>query len=234
MLRETDLGGCSRMQSLLIVVGLRSEARIAARYGRVAVGPAGLRGALAEQRPAGLVSFGLCGALDPTLAIGDLLIADAVVIGAERASADEGWTAELRARLPSGRRGDIAAGDAIVGTVAAKAALRRRSGAVAVDMESHAVALVAARHEIPFVVLRTVSDSAGHALPRAAQAGFKADGEPDVAAVVTALARRPWELPRLLLTAANAARALEALKSAARALTPPPGAGPCGLAGSSP
>src|SRR5438477_646342 len=116
MARETDLGGSSRMQSLLIVVGLRSEARIAARYGPVAV-----------------------------------------------------------------------------------------------DMESHAVARVAAQHQIPFVVLRTVSDAAGHALPRAAQAGFKADGEPDVAAVLRGLARRPWELPSLLLTAANAARALRAL-----------------------
>jgi hopanoid-associated phosphorylase len=204
---------------LVIVVGLAREARIAAPRGRVAVGAAALPGALAGAR--GLVSFGICGALDPALAIGDLVVADGVADGRERLAADPGWTAALRSALPGSRPGLVSGGGTIVGSVADKAALRRDSGAVIVDMESHVVAQAAREVGVPFVVVRAVSDSAAHALPRAAQAGFKADGEPDVGAVLVELLRRPWELPALIRTALDAENAFKSLSRAAGALTPP-------------
>ena len=110
----------------------------------------------------------------------------------------------------------------IVGSVGAKAALREVSGAAIVDMETHAVAKAASDAGLPFVVVRAVSDTAAFALPRAAQAGFKPDGRPDVAAVMRALVARPWELPALLRTARDAENAFKSLSRAAWALTPPP------------
>ena len=89
-------------------------------------------------------------------------------------------------------------------------------------METHAVARAARAAGLPFAVVRAVSDSAAFALPRAAQAGFKADGEPDVGAVIAALVRRPWELPALIRTAVDAERAFRSLAVAAQALTSPP------------
>jgi adenosylhomocysteine nucleosidase len=59
-------------------------------------------------------------------------------------------------------------------------------------------------------------------LPKSAQAGFKADGQPDIAAVIGALARRPWELPALVRVAIEAETAFRALARAAPAVTPPP------------
>jgi hopanoid-associated phosphorylase len=201
----------------LIVVGLVREARIARRWGRVVVGRAALSAAMADP-PSALLSFGLCGALDPALRAGDVLIADAVVGAAGRIAADGAWTRSLRAALPDARRGAMSGGDVIVATPAAKAALARASGAAAVDMESHHVATAAQAHGLPFAVLRAVSDDARQALPRAAAAGFGSDGEPDVAAVIRALARAPWELPALIRVAIEAERAFKALERAAARL----------------
>jgi hopanoid-associated phosphorylase len=205
---------------LVIVVGLVREARIAARRGRVAIGAAGIPAVLPAAR--GLISFGLCGALDPSLRVGDLVIADGVVSGAGAVAADPAWTAALRVALPGARTGVAAGSDAVVGSAAAKAALRRTSGAAIVDMESHVVAAAARAATLPFAVVRAVSDTAAFALPRAAQAGFKPDGEPDVGAVIGALLRRPWELPGLIRTAVDAGKAFRSLEAAAPALPPPP------------
>ena len=197
---------------LVIVVGLGREARIAGALGRVVIGTAGIEGALGGAR--GVVSFGVCGALDPSLAVGDLVIAD----GVDALAADPAWRAELRQSLPNSRGGLAAGGNAIVGSVAAKTALRQSTGASIVDMESRAVAQAAAAAGLPFLVVRAVSDTAAFALPRAAQAGFRPDGEPDIAAVLRALALRPWELPALIRTASDAEKAFRSLTRAARAL----------------
>ncbi len=198
---------------VLVVVGMGREARIVG--GGAIVGVAGLAGAL-ERRPAGVISFGLCGGLDPALRVGDLVVGGAVVAGGERFEADWAWTERLLAALPGAVRADVAGGEAMITTPAAKAALRRETGAAAVDMESHAVA----RAGVPFAILRAVSDPADRALPRAAQVGLKADGEADVGAVLRALIARPGELPALLRIAREAERAFRALRDARDLLGP--------------
>ena len=57
-----------------------------------------------------------------------------------------------------------------VGSVEDKAALFERTGAVAVDMESAAIAEVAEQHGLPFLAVRVVVDSAGDVLPAAVTA----------------------------------------------------------------
>jgi hopanoid-associated phosphorylase len=206
-------------EHLVIVVGLQREARIATQRGKVVIGTAALRDAVAGARA--VISFGICGALDPTLAVADLVVADGAVDGGERLAADPAWTAALRSALPSSRPGLVTGGGSIVGSIADKAALRQASGAAIVDMETLAVAKAARDAGLPFAVVRAVSDSAAFALPRSAQAGFKADGEPDIGAVIRALAARPWELPALIRTALDAEKAFRSLMDAARALTSP-------------
>jgi hopanoid-associated phosphorylase len=205
---------------LVIVVGLVREARIADGRGRVVIGAAGLAEALVGARA--LISFGICGALDPDLAVGDLVLADALVGADGTMAADPAWTAALRAAIDGSKGGVVAGGDMIVGSIAAKAALRQVSGASIVDMETHAVAKAAQIAGLPFAVVRAVSDTASTALPRSAQAGFKADGDPDVGAVIRTLVARPWELPALIRTALDAEKAFKSLSRAAQALTPPP------------
>ncbi len=204
--------------SLLVVVGMKREAAIVRRAGgRVIVGAAGLEAAAKDA--SAIVSFGLCGGLDPALGPGDLIVGSGVIFDSRRMAADPAWAERLRAALPGARLGDFASGGAMVADAASKSALQRKTGAVAVDMESHLVA----RSGLPFAVVRAVSDPADRSLPRAAQAGFGADGEADVGAVIAALMRRPYELPALIEVARDAAKAFKALERAAAALTAEPG-----------
>ena len=82
-------------------------------------------------------------------------------------------------------------------------------------MESRAVADVAARTGLPFAIVRAVSDTAGHALPSAALAGFGDDGEANIGAVIATLSRRPLDLFPLIRTAFRANRAIRALECVA-------------------
>ncbi|MEO7027008.1 MAG: hypothetical protein ABI056_05585 [Caulobacteraceae bacterium] len=197
---------------LLVVVGLRREAAIAAGRGnRVLTGTDGLGEALASA--GAVISFGLCGALASELRVGDL------VIGAG-GTCDGAWSEGLAARLPGARRGRIAGVDRPSATVAEKARLRAASGAIAVDMESHRVAAAARAVGLPYAILRAVSDGADRELPRAATAGFAKNGRPNLRAVLLALARRPWELPALIGTARDAGIAFAALRDARDLLGP--------------
>ena len=202
---------------LLAVVGLRREARLIASPGVLtAIGggdEAGLRARL-ERRVASrsvraVISIGIGGGLWPDLKLGDWVVADSI------ACKGGGWSTDsdlqialvnLLSNLRSGRviLGPIAAGDVMVVNTAAKAALRAKTGALAVDMESHITAHFAANRGLPFAALRVISDGADRALPKAAQAGMKTDGGMDVLAVLKALARDPRQLPALIRTGLEA------------------------------
>lgn len=224
--------------NILVACGLAREARIAGGEGVVAVAgggdaallEAGLEAA-ARGGATGVLSFGLCGALDPALGVGDWLIGTGV---GEHAT-DPGWTAALL-RAACGPGYDpgpqyrawtprvvprIADGVAIAGrfhadgrlvaTPAAKAALAA-DGAVAVDMESHIAARVAARHGLPFAIARVVSDTAGDTLPPAFAVAMKPGGGTSYAAIAASLARYPGQLPAFTLAARAATKAFAELR----------------------
>ncbi|HEY2177197.1 MAG TPA: hypothetical protein VGH15_01320 [Caulobacteraceae bacterium] len=203
--------------TLVVVVGLAREARVLRRRARVVIGAKGLDAALADGAT-GVMSFGLCGGLDPNLKVGDTVIGTGVVSGEDRYEAGSAWTRQIASALPHATHVHFAASDTIVGSSGEKAALRAQTGAGAVDMESHLVAQAAEKAGIPFAIVRTVSDPAHHELPHAAKAGFKADGVVDVAAVLGALVRRPHELPSMVSIARAAGHAFKALEHAAASI----------------
>jgi 4-hydroxy-3-methylbut-2-en-1-yl diphosphate reductase len=117
-----------------------------------------------------IVMTGFCGALDPELAPGDLVVASEVRAGGRSFASP--LSGELLAALPSARRGVIAS--APHPTLSGRA--RRRlwaTGAMAVDMESGALA--AAAGEVPWAVLRAVLDAPGREpwRPLATLSGFR-------------------------------------------------------------
>jgi nucleoside phosphorylase len=120
-----------------------------------------------------LVSFGFAGALDAAVVSGTVLAPRRVVAeGAAPLVVSLPWHARIAALADDFR---LASGDLLTATVAlespaAKRAAARASGAVAVDMESAAVAATAARAGVPFVALRVVVDALDDALPRGALA----------------------------------------------------------------
>ena len=203
--------------SILAVTGLKREARILAGPGvRVIAGGgdgARLARALEEAAPgaAGIISIGLGGALAAGLKPGDWVVASGIIAPEGRIAVDAGWTARLAGVLQATGPGGVVGSDVMVVDAAAKQALHRASGALAVDMESHIAARAASRHGLPFACARVISDGADRALPRAAQAGMRPDGGMDVLAVLAALARHPGELPALIRTALEAQTAFRAL-----------------------
>ena len=124
----------------------------------------------------------------------------------------------LQRALPHAHRGAIVGNDAIVATAAEKYALHERTGALAVDMESHVAARVALRKGLPFAALRVISDCARDNLPPAALVGMRPDGGMALGAVLASLARDPRQLPALISTGRQADQAFRSLSRAFEAI----------------
>jgi hopanoid-associated phosphorylase len=168
----------------------------------------------------GLVSFGIAGGLDPSLNPGDIVIADAISGPDDTVTpASAAWRDSVAAGIGAARRvvvGPVAGSDGAVSTAQAKAALRARTGAVAVDMESHGVALAAAG--LPVLAVRAIADPASRSIPAAALAGIGADGRRRPLAVLIRLLKAPTEIPALIRIARDSSAALGSLSVAAPAL----------------
>jgi hopanoid-associated phosphorylase len=214
--------------AVIAVTGLRAEARIARRAGFsiVCAGgiPAHTAAALGQAvgggAATGLVSFGISGGLAPGLAPGTLIRARAVIAAdGTRYPVDEIWRAGLP-EWPGTVDGDVAGSDAIIGTAAAKAALRAQTGAIAVDLESTVVAQAAARAGLPFIVIRAIADPAERDLPAAAYVRLTPDGAPNLGKILASVLGEPGQIAALIRLARDTSLALRALNRAVAAARP--------------
>jgi hopanoid-associated phosphorylase len=153
-----------------------------------------------------LLSFGVAGALDPDLRPGDVVIG-ALVIGDGAAGSYRTWPTDpaWRNRLADAlsgtikaRVGPILGSDRVIASPAEKNSLFAKTKAIAVDMESRAVAEVAASCAVPLAVVRAVGDAQYHTVPEAARSAIAADGRIALGPVLAGLLRRPQDLGLLL------------------------------------
>jgi adenosylhomocysteine nucleosidase len=203
------------------VVGLKAEAALLRGAGfMVAIGggaPAGAADAarrLVAQGAEALVSFGLAGGLNPALRAGDLLVPATVI----EDGAVYQCAPELLAWLGGPAAGPMLAGSEIAATATQKSALFGATRADAVDLESGAVARIAAAAGLPFAVLRAVTDVAGCDLPPAALAALDQAGAIGLARVIASVLRAPGQIPALLQLARDAGRARRSLQAHLRGL----------------
>jgi 4-hydroxy-3-methylbut-2-enyl diphosphate reductase len=170
---------------LLVLAPLRAEA-VALRTGlsrgtpvlRTGMGPrkAGEAASRVQAQPAQSIAVaGLCGAVDPGLAVGDVVVATELrdPSGSVRPLAGAAPLAHaLRARGLRVAAGPLQSTERVLGP--AERERFRRDGALAVDMESSW--LVAADGDRPVAVARVVVDTAGRRLldPRTVTAGARA------------------------------------------------------------
>jgi adenosylhomocysteine nucleosidase len=201
--------------TLGIVTGLIAEARIAHPLGQAVAGngtPAGAElaaEALVARGAKALLSFGLAGGLDPSLKPGDVIVPLAVIEHRISYRADP----SLAKALGGGFGGFIVSAGHPVATRAEKADLWGDSMACAVDLESGAVARVAAAHHLPFAVLRAICDPAARGLPPAALAALDTRGTIAIGRVAASVLRHPGQIPALIALARDAAAARRALIS---------------------
>jgi adenosylhomocysteine nucleosidase len=103
-----------------------------------------------------------------------------------------------------------------IASIADKAKAFSSTGALAVDMESAAIAEIAAQHHLPFIAVRVIIDTAYDALPRAIVAATRS-GHLRIWRLIAALARAPGELSALLRIAQRYRVATRSLGAVARA-----------------
>jgi adenosylhomocysteine nucleosidase len=117
--------------------------------------------------PHWLISAGFAGGLHDKLAQGDVLLAEEVVDATGRC-----YSIELpfdRDTIASQRHlhvGRLLTSDRVIAETDEKAKLGQTHGALAVDMETLAVAEVCRRENARFLSVRTISDAVGHTLPK--------------------------------------------------------------------
>jgi hopanoid-associated phosphorylase len=201
---------------VLVVCGLRFEAKIAAGAGVIVVCAqnATLASTLTSAIAGGcdgIVSFGTAGGLTDALRPGDWVVARTIIDGTRRMACDAEWSQSLRRVLPRAHDINMAGVAMPVAGTDAKRALHAACGAAAADMESQIVARIARAQKIPFVCCRVIIDPVERSLPPAALAGMRNDGSTDVLAVLASLCRRPNQLPDLLAVARDAGIARRAL-----------------------
>lgn len=200
---------------MIVVVGMAFEARIAESLGvPVVCGGDGQNLAVSLARAmaagcGGLISFGVAGGLAPDLEPGTCVIGSSILDGDQQRPTDARWAQRLLRIIPGSVCGSIVGVREPIAHAADKSDLHRRTGALAVDMESHVVARAAARHGVPVAAIRVVVDPAQRTIPRSALAGTRADGTIDAVGIMRSLLRYPGDLVGLVRMAldARAARA---------------------------
>lgn len=166
-----------------------------------------------------LVSWGMAGGLDPALQAGTICL-PGVVITREGATfaADHDWREIMGAAITAGRTvvtGTLLTSAEPLDDVAGKGLAFRETGAVAVDMESAAVAAIAALHRLPFIAVRVIVDTAADAVPPAV-AKATSGGRVRVLRLILELARRPADIAPLIRLAKRYRKAMQSLVSIAR------------------
>lgn len=213
-----------------VIVGLASEARVLCACPDLSVACSGastgraraLASGLLDAGSGALVSFGLAGGLDPALPSGQLCLPEAVLTpSGGRLAVDARWRTAILARTGDAQEGSLLIGrDEPVGSPQDKRALFARTGAAAIDMESHAVAEVAHARRVPFLVIRAIADPAERRLPAWLTGVIGETGRPRLPVLLKGLAAHPADVADLIRLAGDARRGLATLSRVAA------GAGP--------
>lgn len=178
-----------------------------------------------------LVSWGCAAGLDRSLKPGDLVVSDTVVSGAATADFDGmlapmPWCGAvvktLSAHLPI-RCGAIVESKKIVASSLDKSALHLKTGAIALDMESGAVAKEARARGLPFLAIRAIADPAAMALPLAVSNALDERGRVAKLRLLKDLASAPGQLPDLIKLGLYFKAATKTLRQAAAHITLFPG-----------
>ena len=204
-----------------VVVGIAAEAKSAHRLSPNILCSGGRPDIAANQAHAliktgatTLMSFGIAGGLSSKLRPGSLVVADEVITEFDRYPAVSSCAPMIRAHV-----GPIYGSWEIVATPKQKRAIRKQTGALAVDMESGPVARVAQEAGIPFIAIRAVADPVTHGLPPAALLPLDEKGNPSLLAVFGSILKNPGQIPALIGTGNQTRVALKRLRWAGHRLS---------------
>lgn len=178
---------------------------------------------LVSEGVSSLMALGLSGGLQPSLRQGDIIIADSVFEENGRVTTacwetDSSAAAQARAVLTakgiSCRRGAVVTNPVPVLSAAQKKGLFVKTRALAVDMESAAVARAAAEAGLPLFILRAICDGPATSLPGEFSGLFNGAGTISWPRLFSRIQERPSLLPGLCSLARDCMVALRSLRKA--------------------
>jgi adenosylhomocysteine nucleosidase len=172
--------------------------------------------ALVDAGVSALMTFGMAGGLDPALQPGSVVIPSELISSdGSRYASCRAWREQVAAAVSALRpvsEGSLLTSAHAIETPADKAAAFRTIGAAAVDMESAAVAEIAAKHNLPFIAVRVIVDTAADMLPRAVVAASRA-GKVQFARLLGGLILAPREIASLIRLAQRYRIAMRSLRA---------------------
>ena len=152
------------------------------------------------------LSLGVAGGLSPQLQTGDLIVGNRAIL--RRSSGPQSFPCDSglqEAALTVIRRwnsrhclGPILTVDRIVRTPKEKHQLAAESGAVALDMESAAIASAALAYSVPFLAIRGILDPLHEDLVIDFDQFLDTEGEPNLPRLMRYLIIHPFTLPHLV------------------------------------
>ncbi len=190
---------------------------------RAGIGGSNARRAATVLRDAGveaLLSWGCAAGLDPEIEPGTIVVPTAVLApDGEKIKVDQRLHSSLCQALSGGvpiRTECSMSSDSPVVSRQQKAMLYQRYAAVAVDMESAAIAQAARSFDLPFAAVRVVLDPAGQGLPEAVIQGMEDDGSFAIGRCLRCLLKRPSDVLGMVSLAIHSWRASRSLQRVAR------------------
>jgi len=161
---------------------------------------------VAGHHPLWVISAGFAGGLDPRLRRSDILMVDHVVdTQGNQLTLDLKIDPAALAESPGIHVGRLLTADRVVRLPDEKQALGRQYHALAVDMETFAVAEVCHRRQVRFLAVRVINDAAGDELPRDVERLLaQKTGAARLGAAIGAIWRRPGSVKDLFKLKENA------------------------------
>ncbi len=149
-----------------------------------------------------LISWGCAGALDPQLCAGDLILPDQVCNqDGLLIDTSEIWKHKLFNELSTQltiNSGLLSQSPEMITCSEKKQRLFKSTSAVAVDMESYAVADYAQQNSLEFIAIRTIADTAHSDMPLPVIKAMDTKGKISNYKVLLNSLIRPWTIPSLI------------------------------------
>ena len=177
---------------------------------------------LVAKGAARLMSWGCAAALSASLKPGDLILADKLIdAGNIEMAVNTDWYSYTKNSLVKFivvHGGRLAESISIVSSSMDKKQLHSITGAVALDMESIAIAKVARQYNLPFLSIRVIADPVNMSLPLAINYSLNDQGDIMLGKLLLFLFLHPAELPGLIKLGLHFNAAKKTLKSVANHL----------------
>ena len=176
---------------------------------------------LLEQGASKLISWGCAAALAPHLKSGDLLISSQVIDNGQLIENSTYWAEQISTCVEIDHYKTefaLASNYGLISDSNKKQRLYTETGAVALDMESAAVASVAHEAQLPFVAIRAIADTANMTLPPAILNALNSEGEVVLGILIKHLLVHLWEIPALIKLGMHFSAAQKTLKVVAKQL----------------